>query len=106
MAELMHPNAFVVIPVNRQTEDVLLTEARRLSARAPHALVLIGWIWWVSVLGHVGIDLVLAYDDQVHAVGNHRLQNIWPACQHVGDAVTRALQRVISDFSGCRHVHA
>ena len=53
----------------------------------------------VPVFRHVGIDLVLAYDDQVHALLDHRGQDIGPAGQHVADNFVRALQRQIGDLT-------
>jgi hypothetical protein len=76
VAEFMDADALVVIAVDGQVKQVLLTETRGSSAGSPHTLVQIGWVRGVSVLRHVGIVLVLADDDQIHALFDHGCKDI------------------------------
>src|SRR5207237_10034224 len=92
MTELVDADALIVVAIERQAEQILLAKARRLAARAPHALVLIGRIGVVSIFGHIGIDLILADDDQVHAAADHLPRDIRAPRQQVRYDFMGALQ--------------
>ena len=97
----MDADALVVVAIERQAEQVLLAKTRRLAARAADALVLIGRIGMTAVLRHVGVDLVLADDDQVHAVVDHLREHVGPAGEHVRDDGRGLHERpIVNDFSG------
>ncbi len=106
VAELVHADALVVVAVDRQAQQVLLAEAGGKAAGAPDALVQVGRIGGVAVLGHVGVDLVLADDRQVHAPVHHGLDDIGPAGQQVRDDLIGALQRQVRHLGGGHHRHA
>ena len=106
VAELVDADALVVVAVERQAEQVLLAEARRPAAGAADALVLVGRVRMVAVLRHVGVDLVLADDDQVHAVLHHRLEDVRPAGEHVRDDRHGALERLVGDLRRRHDRHA
>ena len=100
VAELVDADALVVVAVEREVEQVLLAEAGDAQpAGAAHALVLVRRVRGVAVLGHVGVDLVLADDDQARAVLRHRFEDVGPAGEHVRDDVVRALQRLVGDLA-------
>ena len=95
MAELVDADRFVVVAIDREGEEVLLAEARRPSPGPPDALVLVGRVARVPVLRHVRIDLVLADDDEVHAVPHHRLDDVGAPGEHARDDRVRPLERGI-----------
>ena len=68
MAKFVDRDALVVVAVEREAEQVFLAKTGRLAAGAADAFVLVVRVRMIPVLGHVGIDLVLADDDQVHLI--------------------------------------
>ena len=91
--ELMDRDALVVVAIERQAQQILFAEARRPAARAANAFVLIGGIGMIAILGHVGINLIPADNDQVHALLLHSGGNIRPAGEHVRDDLVSSDQR-------------
>src|SRR5262245_42038318 len=71
VAKLVHTDALVIIAVDGQAEQILLTEAGGIAARSSNALVLEGRVRIVSILRHVSIDLVLPNDDEVSVIAHH-----------------------------------
>src|SRR5262245_16468648 len=71
VAEFVDADAFVVVTIQQQVEEILFPEAGGLAAGAADALVLEGGVGMVPVFGHISVDLVLADDDQVHAAFYH-----------------------------------
>jgi hypothetical protein len=106
MTELVHADALVVITVDRKTEQVLLSKAGGLAARAADTFVLVGGVWMIPIFRHIGINLVLADNDQVHAIGDHGVNNVRASSQHVSDDVPGALQRLVRDFGRSGNGHA
>ena len=95
----MHGNAFTIITVGGQAQQIFLAEARDVeTARAPDALIQIRRIRGVPIFRHVRVALVFADDNQTRAVGRHGFQNVRPPRQHVGHDVIVALQRRIGNF--------
>ena len=105
VTELVHANAFVVVTVDGQTEQILLAETGWIPARAADPFILKSRIRMVSILRHVGINLVLADDDQISAIADHGLQSVWPARQNVRNDLICALQREVRHIAvrGDRH---
>src|SRR5207253_5490647 len=85
VAEFVDANALVVVAVNGKIQQVFLSKTGGFAASAAHALVLVGRVRVVPVFGHVGINLVLADDDKIHVVLDHRLDNVGPARQQMSD---------------------
>ena len=100
----MHADAFVVVTIQRQVQQILFAEAGDVEAAgAADALVLKFGIPAVAVLRHIGVNLIFADDDQPRAVLCHRVQNIGPAGQQMRDDVIGALQRLIGHVAGSHH---
>src|SRR5207244_5856787 len=81
MTKLVDADAFMVVTVKRQAENVFFAETGRLAPRAANALVLVSGIRRMAVLWHVGINLVFADHNQIHAVAHHGRENVRPARQ-------------------------
>ena len=60
----------------------------------------------VAIFGHVGIDLVLANDDEIHSVLDHDLQDVGPAGQQTRDDVVGALQSQVRHLARGHDRHA
>src|SRR5262249_14739089 len=84
VTKLMDPDALMVITVERQTQYIFLAETGRFAARAADPFILIGRVGRMAVIGHIGIELIFADDNQVHPITYHRLNNVRPPCEHVG----------------------
>src|SRR6266705_3021404 len=54
VAELVQTDAFVVVTVQREAEQIFFAEAGGLAAGATDALVLVNRVWVVPVFGHIG----------------------------------------------------
>ena len=76
------------------------------SARAAHAFVLIGRVRMVPIFRHIGIDLVLADDDEIHPVFDHRFEDIGPSRQKARDNGIGALQGQIRHLARSNYRHA
>ena len=60
----------------------------------------------IAVLRHVGVDLVLADDDQVHVCLDHRANDVWPAGKHVLHDLPRAQESHIIHVCGGDNRHS
>ena len=98
MTEFVKANAFVVVTIDGQVQHIFFAEAGRLAAGAANALVLIGRVRMVSIFGHVGVNLVLADHDEIHAVGDHGLEDIRAPGEQMGDEIESSLQGKVRDF--------
>jgi len=99
MAEFMDANAFIVISIERQTQQILLAEAGHVEPAGPaHAFVEVGRIARVTILRHVDVNLVFADDNEPCAVGDHRLKNIRPARQQMRYDIISSLQCPVVHF--------
>ena len=88
VAELVEADALVVVAVAGQVEQVFLAEAGHVQAAGPSdPLVEIVGVGAVAIFGHVGIDLILADDDQAGAKPGHRLQDVGPVGEQMSDDV-------------------
>src|SRR5262249_11702909 len=82
VAERVDGDALVVVGMDGQVEQVFLAEAGDAEAAgAADPLVLVLRVRAVAVLGHVGVNLVLADDDEARAVLDHGLEDVGPAGQ-------------------------
>ena len=106
MGELVDGDALIVVPVQRQGQDVLLAEAGGLAAGSSHALVLERRIGMIAVLRHIGVDLVLADHDQIHARLDHRPDDVGPTRQHVPDDLSRAVESQVGHLARGHDGHA
>ena len=106
MTEFVEADAFIVVTIDGQVQHILFAETGWLTAGAANAFVLIGRVGMVSIFGHVGIDLVFADDDEIHAIGNHGLEGVRPAREEVRDEIVSALQGEVGDFGGGGDRHA
>ena len=98
VGKLVHGDALVVIPVQRQGEHILLAKARGFAAGAAHALVLVGGVGVIPVFGHVGVNLVLADHDQIHPGLDHRPDDVGTPGQHVVDDLAGARQGKVGNL--------
>ena len=83
MAKLVDGNAFVVIAIQWQREQVFLAKAGGASTGPAHSFVNVRGVWVCAILWHVGVKLILANHNQVHAVFDHGLKHVGSPCQQV-----------------------
>jgi len=99
MAELVDADALVVVSVEGKRKQVLLSETGGLAPGAPNPLIHVVRVWRVPVLGHVRVLLVLADDDQIHAVLHHRRKDVWTSRQEVRHDPTGAFQGLVRNLA-------
>jgi len=100
MAKLVQTDAFVVIPVHRQAEQIFLAETGWEPTGAADPFVLVGGIWMMAVLGHIRIKLVLADNDEVHAVACHFVNYVGATGEQVSDEIVSSLQGLVGYLGG------
>ena len=59
-----------------------------------------------AIFRHVGVDLILADDNEARAVLDHGLQDIRTAREHMSDDVVSSLERLVGHFSRRDHGHS